>query len=162
MPANTELTITELGPDDPPVLAHMLDVFADAFDDNETYRLARPGTDYVRRLLASPTVIALAAAWAGDVVGALVAYELPKLEQERSEIYLFDLAVRASHRRRGVATALITHLQRIAAQRGAWVVYVQADYGDDPAVALYTRLGRREDVMHFDLPVPPAAGPAAE
>ena len=28
----------------------------------------------------------------------------------------------------------------------------QADYGDDPAVALCTKLGAREDVMHFDLP----------
>jgi aminoglycoside 3-N-acetyltransferase I len=30
---------------------------------------------------------------------------------------------------------------------------VQADYGDDPAIALYEKLGRREDVMHFDIPV---------
>ena len=27
---------------------------------------------------------------------------------------------------------------------------------DDPAVALYTRLGMREDVMHFDRPLPGA------
>ena len=32
-------------------------------------------------------------------------------------------------------------------------MYVQADYGDDPAVALYTKLGTREDVMHFDIAV---------
>jgi aminoglycoside 3-N-acetyltransferase I len=55
--------------------------------------------------------------------------------------------------RRGAAPALIQHLQALAAQRGAWVVFVQADHGDDPAVALYTKLGTREDVMHFDLPV---------
>jgi aminoglycoside 3-N-acetyltransferase I len=35
--------------------------------------------------------------------------------------------------------------------RGAWVIYVQADYGDDPAIALYSKLGTREDVMHFDI-----------
>ena len=28
-----------------------------------------------------------------------------------------------------------------------YVIYVQADYGDDPAVALYTKLGIREEVM---------------
>ena len=54
-----------------------------------------------------------------------------------------------------VATTLIRRLQEIAAARGAWVIYVQADYGDDPAVALYTGLGVREDVMHFDLPPRP-------
>jgi len=30
---------------------------------------------------------------------------------------------------------------------------VQADYGDEAAIALYSRLGIREDVMHFDLPI---------
>ena len=59
------------------------------------------------------------------------------------------------HRRQGIATALIGRLREIAAQRGAWVIYVQADYGDDPAIALYGKLGMREDVMHFDIPVEP-------
>ena len=35
----------------------------------------------------------------------------------------------------------------------AWVIYVQADYGDDPAIALYEKLGVREEVLHFDIPV---------
>jgi aminoglycoside 3-N-acetyltransferase I len=52
-----------------------------------------------------------------------------------------------------VATALIRHLRDIARQRGAWVIYVQADYGDEAAIALYTKLGAREDVMHFEIPV---------
>ena len=85
------------------------------------------------------------------MIGGLVAYELDKLEQERSEIYIYDLAVDAAFRRQGVATALIKHLGEIASSRGAWVIYVQADYGDEPAIALYTKLGRREDVMHFDI-----------
>ena len=88
----------------------------------------------------------------GSFVGGLVAYVLDKLEQERSEIYIYDLAVAEARRRRGVATALIGRLQAIAAEIGAWVIFVQADYGDDPAIALYEKLGRREDVMHFDIP----------
>jgi aminoglycoside 3-N-acetyltransferase I len=31
------------------------------------------------------------------------------------------------------------------------VIFVQADKGDAPAVALYTKLGIREDVLHFDI-----------
>jgi len=49
---------------------------------------------------------------------------------------------------------LIARLRAIAHERGAWAVFVQADPGDEPAIALYTGLGTREDVMHFDLPVP--------
>jgi aminoglycoside 3-N-acetyltransferase I len=97
--------------------------------------------------------VALAAVKDGDVVGGLAAYELKKFEQPRSEMYIYDLAVAEGHRRQGIATALIQELQRIAAARGACVIFVQADYGDDPAIALYTKLGIREDVMHFDIPV---------
>jgi aminoglycoside 3-N-acetyltransferase I len=46
-------------------------------------------------------------------------------------------------------------LKRIAATRGAYVIFVQADTGteDAPAIALYTKLGTREDVLHFDIAV---------
>jgi aminoglycoside 3-N-acetyltransferase I len=37
----------------------------------------------------------------GEVVGGIAAYELIKFEQERSEIYIYDLAVAATHRRKG-------------------------------------------------------------
>ncbi len=34
---------------------------------------------------------------------------------------------------------------------GAYVIFIQADHGDEPAVALYTKLGAREEVLHFDI-----------
>ena len=57
------------------------------------------------------------------------------------------------HRRKGNAITLIQSLREIAAQRSAWVIFVQADYGDDPAIALYEKLGVREEVLHFDITV---------
>ena len=41
----------------------------------------------------------------------------------------------------------------IANARGAYVIFVQADLTDPPAIALYTKLGVREDVLHFDIAV---------
>lgn len=131
----------------------LLDVFADAFDDFENYRSARPNQAYLSRLLANDSIIALAAGDGERVVGGLVAYELHKLEQARSEIYIYDLAVSPAFQRRGIATALIDELQALARDRAARVIYVQADYGDEPAIALYTKMGQREDVMHFDIPI---------
>jgi aminoglycoside 3-N-acetyltransferase I len=46
---------------------------------------------------------------------------------------------------------MIEALKALARRRGVYVIYVQADHGDDAAVALYTSLGIREDVMHFDI-----------
>jgi aminoglycoside 3-N-acetyltransferase I len=39
------------------------------------------------------------------------------------------------------------------ADKDAWVIVIQADYGDEPAVKLYTKLGSKEQVFHFDIPV---------
>ncbi len=126
-------------------------MFALAFEDADSYASTPPSDAYVETLMAKEHVIPLVALSDGVVIGGLVAYELDKFEQERREIYIYDLAVVEAFRRQGVASALIAHLGEIAAQRGAWVIYVQADYGDDPAIALYTKLGVREDVMHFDI-----------
>jgi aminoglycoside 3-N-acetyltransferase I len=132
-------------------LKEMLASFAEAFDDHESYQSAIPSDEYLNALLAREDLIPLVAVADGKVVGGLVAYVLQKFEQERSEIYIYDLAVDEEYRRRGIATGLINKLREIARERGAWVIYVQADHGDDPAIKLYESLGTREDVLHFDI-----------
>lgn len=42
--------------------------------------------------------------------------------------------------------------RQIAAARGAYAIFLPADPGDAPAVALHTRPGSREKVLHFDIP----------
>lgn len=129
-------------------------VYAEAFEDPASYLSKPPSDAYVLRWLASDAKFALVAkSEDGAVVAGLTAYVLDKPEQERSEIYIYDLAVLETHRRRGIATALIRELQAIGKSLGAWVIFVQADYGDDPAIALYESLGLREEVLHFDVPV---------
>jgi aminoglycoside 3-N-acetyltransferase I len=147
--------IHHLTANDVALMEALLTTFGEAFNDMATYAGNRPSPDYLRRLLGGESFIALAALKDGVVVGGIAAYELRKFEQERSEIYIYDLAVAAAHRRQGIATALIEALKKFAAGRGAYVMFVQADTGieDEPAIALYTRLGIREDVLHFDIPV---------
>ena len=63
-----------------------------------------------------------------------MAYELEKCEQDRRELYIYDLAILESHRRKGIATRLIEELKRLAKERDAYVIFVQADKtggGDD-------------------------------
>lgn len=153
------VSLCVLRPADAAVLRSMLALFGEAFGERETYLARQPDDDYLRRLLANEHFIAIAALDGPDVVGGLAAYVLPKFEQARNEIYIYDLAVKHEHRRKGVATAMIECLKRLAAQRGAYVIFVQADYGDDAAIALYSRLGIREDVLHFDIAPGDGAAP---
>ncbi len=136
---------------DTSLLKELLHVFSEAFDDPESYQSAVPTDDYIKSFLAMNNAIVIVALDGQKVVGGLVAYELVKFEQARKEIYLYDLAVLAEHRRRGIAKGLIAELQLEAKKRGADVIYVQADHGDEPAIRLYESLGRKENVYHFDI-----------
>jgi aminoglycoside 3-N-acetyltransferase I len=147
-----EYAYKQISASDLPLMKALLAVFGEAFGEPDTYQSAVPADAYLQTLLAKPHFIALAATHGDDVVGGLAAYELEKFEQARSEVYIYDLAVREDHRRKAVATGLIRALGRIAKQRGAYVMFVQADPGDDPAIRLYESLGTREDVHHFDIP----------
>ena len=133
------------------MMRQLIKVFGEAFEDADSYESKPPSDDYLISLLGREDFIPLVAIADNKVVGGLAAYVLKKFEQERSEIYVYDLAVLEDFRRRHIATDLINHLQKIATEIGAWVVYVQADYGDDPAIKLYESLGKREDVLHFDI-----------
>lgn len=147
------LIIQQIEPEDVALMEALLATLGEAFDEVETYSGNRPSADYLRQLLKNDYFIAIAALKKGEVVGGLTAYELKKFEQERSEIYIYDLAVTAAHRREGIATALIQKLKEVAKACGAYVIFVQADIGDDAAIELYTKLGNREDVLHFDITV---------
>lgn len=147
--------ITQLHANDDELMLALLGTFGEAFDQVETYSGNRPSTNYLQRLLSGESFIALAALKDGRVVGGIAAYEWKKFEQERSEIYLYDLAVLEAHRRQGIATALIQELKKVAKNRGAYVIIVQADTSDDDAaaIALYSKLGIREDVLQFEIAV---------
>ena len=149
------IRVRVLDQQDVAVLRKMLAMFGRAFGDVRTYTASQPDDAYLQQLLGSETFMAVAALDGPEVVGGLAGYVLPKFEQARSEFYIYDLAVAEAYRRRGVATAMI---RALAAKRGIYVIFVQADQGDDPAIALYTKLGVREEVLHFDI-APLAAKP---
>ena len=78
-------------------------LFAGAFGEQETYG-GEPSDAYLQGLLAKEHVIAIVAVTGDEVIGGLVAYELDKFERMRREFYIYDLAVGAVYRRRGIAT----------------------------------------------------------
>jgi aminoglycoside 3-N-acetyltransferase I len=145
------ITVRVLGTSDVSSVRAMLAMFGSAFGDTSTYTGTPPDDAYLTRLLATETFVAVAAFAGAEVVGGISAYILPKIEQARAELYIYDLAVDEAWRRRGIATAMLEELKQLCTTRGIYVMFVQADYGDDPAIALYTKLGVREEVLHFDI-----------
>ena len=131
----------------------LLKIFGEAFGEMRTYQNDVPGDGYLTSLLAQRHFIALAAMTGDEVVGGLAAYVLDKLERDRREIYIYDLAVAEEHRRRGIATTLIRRLIDIAKDRRADVIFVQADSEDTPAIRLYEAFGAKKEAYQFDIVV---------
>ncbi len=128
-------------------------LFGREFDEPDTYLENPPSDQYLQRLLCKDHIIHLVATVDGVLVGGLVAYVLDKFEQERSEVYIYDLAVAENHRRQGIATSLINELRSISKEKGAWVIFVQAEQADPPAIKLYESLGKKQEVLHFEIEV---------
>lgn len=141
-----QLAATDIGK-----LKQLLKVFGDAFEEVDTYQSSVPTDEYLSKLLGKDAFIAVVALDGDQVVGGLAAYVLEKFEQDRREIYIYDLAVFEKYRRQGIATGLINELKSIADRIRAYVIYVQADLGDLPAIKLYESLGVKEEVLHFDI-----------
>ncbi len=121
---------------DLPLMKALLKMFGHAFDDVATYQNEIPDDSYLGSLLAKTHFIALAAKAGDEVVGGLAAYVLDKFERNRREIYIYDLAVAEEHRRRGVAPTMIRRLIDIARERRVYIIFVQADSEDAPAIKL--------------------------
>ena len=135
------------------MLRQMIHLFGEVFEEPETYLSEKTSSSYLEGLLRKQHIIFLAALDENKIIGGLAAYVLDKFEQERSEVYIYDLAVHSDYRRQGIATTLINLLKNTVSSTNAWVIYVQADKTDEPAILLYESLGEREDVFHFDIPV---------
>lgn len=129
----------------------LLMVFGQVFNEFDTYQKFVPSDSYLSSLLSKDHFISIVALEKEKVVGGLAAYVLEKFEQDRKEIYIYDLAVLENYRRKGIATQLIKKLKEQGRVIGAYVIFVQADHGDDPAIRLYESLGIREEVLHFDI-----------
>jgi GNAT superfamily N-acetyltransferase len=102
---------------------------------------------YAERL--SRDSVVLVARRTRDVAGAVCASWAPADEPEIREHLarvplLYRLYVLRDLRRRGIGTALVEHAERLLRDRGHRAVAVGVDPDNEPALALYAKLGYRE------------------
>lgn len=131
------LRIVRLGPRDRTTAKALFTTMAAVFEENR----AELSDAYVDALLAREDLWVLAATVGTDIVAGLTAHTLPMTRSESREIFIYDLAVRADHQRRGIGRLLIAHLRRIAAEAGIDDIFVPADDEDTHALEFYRALG---------------------
>jgi aminoglycoside 3-N-acetyltransferase I len=115
---------------------------SDAFKEREGQHSEPLGEAYLDRLLRRDDFWAIAALTDdGELVGGMTAHSLPMTRAEASEIFIYDIAVRSDHRRKGVGRLLMMQLRREAASIGIEDVFVPADDDDLHALDFYRALG---------------------
>jgi aminoglycoside 3-N-acetyltransferase I len=101
-------------------------------------------------LLVNQHFIAMAALAGKEVIGGLTAYELPMYYADRSEIFLYDLAVKPDYQRMGVGKELIRSLKEECSRNGIKDFFVMAHEEDEHAIEFYRSTGgTSEKVVNF-------------
>jgi aminoglycoside 3-N-acetyltransferase I len=116
---------------------HLFSMMADVFGEGHE----ELSDAYVDGLLGREDLWVLAATLGADVVGGLTAHTLPMTRAETGEIFIYDIAVRADHQRRGVGKLLMLHLAQLATDAGIEDLFVPADDEDAHALEFYRALG---------------------
>jgi aminoglycoside 3-N-acetyltransferase I len=102
-------------------------------------------------LLADEHTIFLAAFQGIQAIGFVYGYELLRMDGAPSMLFVYELDVEAAYRRRGIATRLMTELERIARSRGISEGFVLTEPDNDAANTLYESLGgQRSDAVMWD------------
>lgn len=105
--------------------------------------------DYVKDLLGRDSFWAIAAFDGEDVVGGLTAHTLSMTRSPSSEVFIYDLAVREDHQRRGIGTLLVHELRAAAALLGIRDIFVPADNEDEGALDFYRAQGATASPVTF-------------
>ncbi len=104
---------------------------------------------YIDRLLSREELWVIAARSGEDIIGGLTAHTLSMTRTESREIFIYDIAVRGDHQRRGVGRELLRHLQELADAAGISELFVPADAADSHAIEFYRAVGGEEARVSF-------------
>lgn len=133
-----EFTIKKLGVQDLRIFQTLI------FLLREVYEMENAETaigSYLEDLLANPGFIVFVAMQNQEVVGGLTAHVLPMVYACRSEVYLYDIGVKAQFLRKGAGRKLISSLIAYCSQKGINEIFVDADERDRHAVDFYQATG---------------------
>lgn len=146
MKAGRTYTITRLGTKNVAEARKMIDLFSEVFETNPS---VVPDA-YLKQLLAQPSFIAMVAMDGEEIVGGVTAYELAGYYIESPEVFIYDIAVKASVQRQGIGKQLLEALSSYCKERGVQQVFVDASKEDDHAISFYRSLGGDgEEVVQF-------------
>jgi len=132
------LTIRRLAPGDEPVVAKIAG--GDPLDEHDA-----------ASLLADDRTLYLVAFDGEDPVGFVFAHDLRRRRGAPSHLFVYDVEVVGTHRRRGIGRSLMREVERYARERGIRTGFLVTNECNEAAMGLYGSMGgvrpNDDDVM---------------
>ena len=111
---------------------------------------------YLRGFLQKKSNVLIVALDDVNPVGFTLAYELERIDSPNSMMLLYEIEVAESHRRKGVATAMIGTLKAICREREIVKMWVLTNESNRPALQTYATTGGElvedDDLVMFVYP----------
>jgi aminoglycoside 3-N-acetyltransferase I len=141
------IQVRKLSQEDVSTFKLLIHLFNVVFEEDES---AMSSDVNLFKLLSNNHFVAMAAFYQDELAGGLTAYELPMYSSDKSEIFVYDLAVKPEYQRRGIGKRLIQHLKEYCFENGIDEFFVLAHEEDIHAVEFYRATGgKSEKVVNF-------------
>jgi aminoglycoside 3-N-acetyltransferase I len=114
---------------------------------NEIVRF--PDKAHVQNLIQDNDFLIFVAEAEGEIVGGLTAYELTMFYKEEKEIFLYEIGISSTHRRKGIAGALIEALKEYCVLKGIKTIFVLCEVDNDAARKLYENTGGKLKIVSY-------------
>ncbi len=102
-------------------------------------------SDRAATFVANDANYLIVAEVAGDVVGVVLAYRLDRVDHPSGQLFVYDVEVAESDRRRGVGRALMLHIRDVVEREHLKEAFVLTNRDNPAAIALYSSTGAIAD-----------------
>jgi ribosomal protein S18 acetylase RimI-like enzyme len=110
-------------------------------DEDVVVRLADDVEPQTALLRDENTIFLVAFADDGATMGFVFGYELPRRRGDPSILFVYEVDIYPAYQRRGVASALLRELARVARARGIPTGFVLTSAANTAAMRLYESVG---------------------
>ena len=118
----SQIEIRKLTDQDVSAFKALLLLFNQAFEEE----LDLSTTEHLSVLLNNRQFVVMAAFSGEEILGGLTAYELPLYYDNKTEIFLYDMAIHPDHQRKGIGKQLLEFLKAYCAKNQIITLYVLA------------------------------------
>jgi aminoglycoside 3-N-acetyltransferase I len=146
--SSSDLKIKRLSLSDIDLFKELIRLFINVFEEEDA---SVPDDNYLERLLTKADFLVFVAMDNKQIVAGLTAFELSKYYSKSSELFIYDIAVKPEHQRKGLGKMLLEHTKKYCREKGINEIFVAANQEDQHALDFYHATGgEAEKVVHFN------------